>query len=594
MSEHNIQLHLPGILKLLSEHLYSNPHIAVREILQNAVDSIRRRQIESGWQGDPRIVIHLGERTLSVSDNGSGLTHDEIMDYLATLGRSYTGDMRARHQDQTLIGSFGLGILSGFIVADRLTLVTRSYQSDDVWQWQSAGDGRFSLEPAQRDSTGSTLTLHLMAEGEFLLNRSLLADLIRRYADFLPVPVFIGSDRINRLHAPSHQPSDVEAYRQYIVDQTGEVPLSVLPLRSDGVPLSGVVYVPAGGVLSINEFGDAAVYIRRMFITAEETGLLPRWAKFVRAVVESPALNPTASREQVRRDEAFYRVQRAIERQILVHFETLAAEQPAVWRSIVLEHNDLIKAWALESRAFFDAVCDIVTFETSRGRLTLPEYLDLADGVVYYFSDGGSATQEKMLYEASGLPVIDASRFAEEDFLMLYERIRPGVQVRQLEPGSDYLFHDPGETDAAWENIRRYFADQNIQTRLVSFEPAAIPAILVFPPGSDDVARARSALQSGEVTGPVAGFLEEYIRLRDPDQRTTRGTLHVNVNSALMRQLCALPPESEVFTAALEIIYQNARFFAGRMLTTHTARTAFDMITFSVQRLVESVMDGPR
>jgi molecular chaperone HtpG len=135
-----------------------------------------------------------------------------------------------------------------------------------------------------------------------------------------------------------------------------------------------------GSIVSIREYGDVSVYIRRMFVTEEERELLPRWAKFVRGVVESPILNPTVSREQVRRDEVFYQIQTAIEDQLIAFLQDLAEHNPAAWRNIVIAHNDLIKAWALESRTFFDAVCDLVTFETSRGRLSVQEYLQASGG----------------------------------------------------------------------------------------------------------------------------------------------------------------------------------------------------------------------
>jgi molecular chaperone HtpG len=613
---HPISLHVPGILRLLSEHLYSDPKVALREMIQNAHDSCHRRMYEdpiSNYEPRIEIVLDAENHNFIIQDNGSGLTREEIQTYLATVGHGYTSELRERLQfggrkeALELIGQFGLGLLSAFIVADEIELVTRSYQAGSSgWRWTSAGEETYRLAPAARELAGSTFNLHLKLAGEFLLNADLVARAIRTYADFLQIPIHLnGSEKpINAINAPWHDKATDAAYRGYITERFHmREPLAIIPLHDhtetvvhpDGevdeviTPLSGVLFVPMGSVMSVREYGDVSVYIRRMFITEEERELLPRWAKFVRGVVDCPVLKPTVSREQVRRDETFYQVQNAIEQQLIDYFRQMAASAPAEWRNIIIAHNDLIKGWALESRTFFEAVCDLVTFETSRGRLTMQEYLQASGGDIYYFVEERGATQEKMLYEARGLVVIDASRFAEESFLQVYSTFHPGVQVRQLEPGASFVFTEVKDVDKSWELVTSYFNEQGISTRIVEFEPASIPSILVYPPGSDHIAEARSALQGGEITGPIAGLVEEYLRMRDPQQTATQGILHLNAASPLMRHLLRLSPDSEAFTAALEIIFHNARFFAGRTLTPQEARLGFDMISYSVEQLVRAV-----
>lgn len=611
-----ISLHVPGILRLLSEHLYSDPKVALREMIQNAHDSCQRRMVEEPDPNyRPRIDVRLDQenRAFIIEDNGSGLTRDEIHNYLATVGHGYTAELRERLQfggrkeALELIGQFGLGLLSAFIVADQIEMVTRSYQDDSAaWKWISAGEETYRISPTERERSGSTFTLRLKLAGEFLLNADLVARAIRTYADFLQVPIYLNGSAapINAINAPWHGKGDMESYRSYIRDRFHvRDPLAVIPLHDhvemvehpDGsvdevvTPLAGVLFVPTGSVVSIREYGDVTVYVRRMYITEDERELLPRWAKFIRGVVDCPLLKPTVSRESVRRDDTFYQVQNAVEQQLLAYFRELAESNSPAWRNIVVAHNDLIKGWALESRSFFEAVCDLVTFETSRGRITMQEYLKASGGDIYYFIEERGATQEKMLYEARGLIVIDASRFAEEAFLQAYARTHPSVQVRQLEPGASFVFHAPKTMDQRWELVSRYFREQQINTKVVEFEPPSIAAILVYPPGSDHIAEARAALQGGEISGPIAGLVEEYLRMRDPQENATQGTLHLNASSPLMRHLIELDPDSEAYTAALEIVYHNARFFAGRTLTSQEAKLGFDMISYSVEQLVRAV-----
>jgi molecular chaperone HtpG len=614
-----IKLHLPGILTMLSEHLYSDPKAALRELLQNAFDSCQRRLVENPGVGyDPRIDIRIdaARRTLSVSDNGSGLTASEIHDYLSTIGRSYTGLLRDRlefadHERQyALIGQFGLGILAAFVAAHTVEVITRSVNGDnaEAWRWVSAGEDSYTLVPASRESPGTTVTLHLKPEGEYLLNEYLVGHTIRLYADFLDVPVYLnqGSTPVNTMHAPWHQESSQEDYMQYVVDRfDAAAPLTVIPLhdhvehmtRPDGTqesvvtPLAGVLFVPTGSILSIREYGEVGVYIRRMLITAQERELLPVWAKFVSGVVECPVLNPTASREQVQRDETFFHVQRAIETQLIAHFRHLAAEQPGVWHTLALVHNDLIKAWALENRTLFAAICDLVTFDTNQGRLSLREYLSLSGGAIYYFTEAKGAVQEQVLYEARGLPVIDASRYVEESFLQAYAQSHPGVGLEQLEPGSLFVFQDVAEGLHRWKAVADYYTEQSIPVRVVRYQPESIPAILVFPPGSEDLSRTRAMIQNGELSGKVAELVESFYAMRSPDQDAGQGILHLNAANPLMRHLVTLSPATDIFTAALEIVYHNARFFGQQLLSADQARLSFDMISFSLHQLIRAI-DG--
>lgn len=607
--QHQLQFDVSGILTLLGGHLYSNPKVAIRELLQNAHDSCQRRLLEDpklpkNYQPHIDVSTDALSRTLTIRDNGSGLTESEIHQYLSTVGKSYTSELRHRLSSgnspdtELFVGQFGLGLLSAFSIASRMDMLTHSYKmGHPAWFWRFDGGEQYAVSIDERSEPGTTVILHLKLDGEFLLNPSLLAETIRHFADFIPTRITVqgSTEPLNAQRAPWHgHTTDLTAYQNFLHKRfKAKDILTLLPLKDtstiqgEATQLRGVLYVPANAALSVKEYGDVSIYVRGMLVTEQDRELLPRWARFVHGAVESPNLNVTASREQVRQDEVFFATQQAIERQLLSHFSELAEYEPETWRGIVYEHNDLIKAWALESAALFDTVAHLVLFETTRGRIDLPTYRLHSGGNIYYFVEEIGATQEALLYEAQGLVAINASRYAEEDFLQRYALSRADVELIQLTSESDYIFMPvaPSEFER-WQAIMRYYSEQGIRAKLVRFEPAAIPAVMVFPPGSDTIAKARRALEEQDIEGPVADMLSDYLQLRDPDKSATPGVLHLNVSNKLMQRLLADTGPDSRFTAALEIVYHNARFFSGQAVTPLDARLSFDMISFSLETLL--------
>jgi molecular chaperone HtpG len=177
--KHRFSLHLPGLLKVLAEHLYSSKKVGIRELLQNAHDSCVRRRIEEADLHDrPRIDLAIDppRRTLVIRDNGCGLTEEEIGSYLATIGRGYTRELRERlalsspQEASELIGQFGLGFLSAFLLAGEVTVVTRSYQGGPALRWHCGGDEYYEMAPAGEDvEVGTTVELRVKPAASFVL-----------------------------------------------------------------------------------------------------------------------------------------------------------------------------------------------------------------------------------------------------------------------------------------------------------------------------------------------------------------------------------------------------------------------------------------
>jgi len=600
-------LHLPGLLKVLAEHLYSTKKVGVRELIQNAHDSCVRRRIEGGDPHyRPRIDLSAdaARRLLVIRDNGCGLTEAEIVDYLSTIGRGYTRELRERlslcsaAEAAELIGQFGLGFLSAFLLASEVTLTTRSFQGGGALRWHSTGDEHYEIMPGDRDEVGTTVELRVKPAAGFILQEYTLEEAVRTYADFLPIPIHVGDEErpANLMEPPWESDEPAEATREYITRAFhGAEPLWVLPLR-DGkvelahgdavtVPLQGFLFVPPGSVASVREYGDLRVFIRRMFICERERDLLPPWARFVRGVIDSPMLQPTASREGLHQDENFESVRQALEAQLSAGLRDLARDDPATWKQLVRGHSDVMVGWAVKDNEFFDRVKDIVCLRTSRGMLSLPEYLKASGGSLYYVTRELGSLQEQMLAEGRDVPAIDASWFGVTPFLEKYASRHPHVGLVEMDAGAKELLRPIPE--AKFARLLEFFREQGVRVQVASFKPAELPALMVYPHGAETAREASQALEAGDLPPGVAGLVGQFIDERFGGGDDLKGTLYLNAACPLVLKL-AEPPVSEAQRmAALTVIHQTARLFCGRMLGPDDAVRAFKILTGALGGLVK-------
>jgi molecular chaperone HtpG len=599
------ELHLPGLLKVLAEHLYTSKKVGVRELIQNAHDSCIRRKIEAGERRyRPRIGIGLDEtrRVVTISDNGNGLTAEEIGTYLATIGRGYTRELREKlaftspTEAAELIGQFGLGFLSAFLLASEVTLTTRSIQGGPALRWHSAGDEHYELTPGQRAEVGTTVELKIKPAASFILGEQTLIETVRTYADFLPIPIYVNDDDlpVNLMAPPWEDDEPMRAIPEYIGRVFhGMKPLCVLPLRdarvsighdSITVPLQGFLFVPPGSVASVREYGDLNIYIRRMFICERERDLLPPWARFVRGVIECPLLQPTASREGIHQDENFELVRQALENQLGRALQDLARDDPLTWRKVVRGHSDVIIGWAVSDNDFFERVEDIVTFRTTRGPLSLPDYLEQSGGSLYYVTRELGSLQEQLLAEARDVPAIDASWFSVTPFLERYAQRHPDVNLVQLDGESQQLLRPAQE--GVFAPLLAHYRSAGVKAAVASFRPAEAPALVLYPQGAELAREAEASLQAGDLPGPLAGLVNEYIEGRFGDREELAGTLYLNAANPFVRRLAERLPPRETLGPVLGLIHQVARLFAGRMLSAADAVGAFAEVTGSLEGLV--------
>jgi molecular chaperone HtpG len=344
--------------------------------------------------------------------------------------------------------------------------------------------------------------------------------------------------------------------------------------------------IPEGSQLSVHELGDVGVLIRRMLIATRERELLPPWARFVTGLVDCAALEPTASREQVRRGPELVAVQQAIAQQLLAWLARLQT-QPETWRAILEGHGSIVKMWAARHRELFDVVGDHVRFRTTRGTMTLPAYLEeLGEHAVYYFDDDVEARAMALLLESSARPVIDAQYSGDVAFLHAYADAHGVKLVRQLEAEHGALtpLASPPPELAL---LASWLVEPDLAVELARFAPASLPGFVRVPPRTENQERTRRALDTASVHSALRGLLGEYTA-RAPETAAARRTLFLNADNPLIQQLAARASNDPLGHArsAAQLVAAMARLVAGETLAPSSLLSAYQAASAALGALI--------
>jgi molecular chaperone HtpG len=295
-------------------------------------------------------------------------------------------------------------------------------------------------------------------------------------------------------------------------------------------------------------------------------------------------LQPTASRESIHQDENFELVRQSIEEQLGEGLRQLAEDEPGTWRRIVRGHADVIIGWAVNNNEFFERVEDLVTFRTSRGPLSLKEYLEQSGGTLYYVTRELGSLQEQILAEGRDVPAIDASWFAVTPFLEKYANRHPDVSLVQLDGESEQLLRPVNE--APFGRLLEWYRANDVSVRVAAFRPAEVPVLVLYPQGAEMAREAEASREAGDLPGPLAGLIQEYVDQKFSGGEDLRGTLYLNANNSLMRRLAEKPPAGTALGSVLTLLHQMARLFAGRMLSAADAVEAFRETSKSIDGLL--------
>ncbi len=360
MSTETIERHAFGtevgrLLDLVVHSLYSEREIFLRELVANAADAIDRRRFEALTHpalalpetARVRIAASRAERTLSIADDGIGMSREEMMANLGTIARSGTRafgatlEQASAAERPSLIGQFGVGFYSAFMVAERVEVTSRRAGSQEAWLWASDGGGEFTLAPATRASAGSDVVLHLKSDADEFLEPYRIETVVRKWADHVTIPVVIDRDGkdvpANEGTALWRKPKADITEQQYTefyrhLGAMFDSPAATLHWRAEGaMEFYALLFIPSAKPfepLEQERQSRVRLHVRRMFIT-DEAELLPSWLRFVRGIVDTEDLPLNVSREMLQATPVLARIRKAVTNRVLTELKTRAKDADA-------------------------------------------------------------------------------------------------------------------------------------------------------------------------------------------------------------------------------------------------------------------------
>jgi molecular chaperone HtpG len=607
-----------GLVRLLAQSLYPEPDVFVRELLQNAHDSIQLRRVhEPELAGEIRIDMDESRRALSFSDNGVGMDRRDIEEFLSVIGSTGTGsrarELAARDVAVATIGQFGIGLLSAFVVAERIEVHTRKPMASHAWRWVNHGGEDYELEPlpASAQPPGTRVMVTLTPDRADFLDGRLIRRTVRRYADFLPFPIRLnGFGPINAVNAPWHEPDwrdPVERERglsAFLSQRYADPPLLVIPVDLPSPRAMGGLFVPARYTPDGQAGGTVDVFQARMCIRPNDAELLPEWARFVRGVVDCPDLQPTAARDSVVRDRVYHALREALGETIVAALLDLANRDRPRFLQLCDWHHDAIKGMAARHADFGAAVLDHLPFETNQGQLTLPDYLGRQAAThgkrpLYFFTHDADANQFYTLCQARGLLAINAGRPFDETLLRRYASQQPDtVELKPLDRLDDPTWYErlDAAEQAKYARLERAMdralaeTETRVKTQVRCFQPAQLSAVLLAGQrvsAFDDMERALEKPFLLDGLAELASDLRDRLRQQPLD-------FFLNAAHPLVQQLGELAdPADPRYRPILTGLYYNALLNAQHRLTPAAARRFHaDLQALLLDHLELQVRDG--
>ena len=405
MERKQFKTEVSELLHLIIHSLYSHKEIFLRELISNASDALDKLKYKTlvegnAPEGELRIDLSFTEgdkRTLTISDNGIGMSHDELNEDLGTIARSGTKHFISnltdeQRKDSNLIGQFGVGFYSAFMVADKVEVTSKAFGCDQAYKWSSDGKEKYTIEEAERSSCGTTIVLYLNDEGKEYANRWQIENLVKQYSDHIAYPIYLAYDqntyddkynvtgtehkveKINSaaaLWARSKSSLKEEDYNDFYKNTyyDSENPLFYLHTKAEGATeYTTLFYIPAKAPFDMYQADykpGVKLYVKRVYITDDEKELLPTYLRFVRGIIDSEDLPLNVSREILQQNKVMATIRNASVKKLLSEFKKISEQNPELYTKFIEQYNRPLKEGLYQDYANREDLLELVRFKST-------------------------------------------------------------------------------------------------------------------------------------------------------------------------------------------------------------------------------------
>ena len=509
------------LLDLMVHSVYSNKDSFLRELISNASDALDKLRLEAFRNKDLDVDtsdLHIeidtdkDARTLTVRDNGIGMTRDEVVDLIGTLAKSGTAELRQQLRDaknaaasEELIGQFGIGFYSSFMVADKIELLTRKAGESDATRWESSGDGTYTIESIDDAPLGTSVTLHLKpedAEDELhdYTAEWKIRNLVKKYSDFIAWPirmevvhttpalekegaeggeetVTIETETLNSMKALWARPKDEvsdEEYKEFYkhIGHAWDDPLEVIAMKAEGTfEYQALLFIPSHAPFDLfnrDAHTGVQLYVKRVFIMGDCDELMPEYLRFIKGVVDAQDLSLNVSREILQQDRQIKAMRRRLTKKVLSSIKELQSERPEDYRTFWTQFGRVLKEGLLSDFDNQDTLLRISSFASTHSDeevTTLAEYVErMKDGQEQIFYATGETRQQILksphleAFKAKGYEVLVLTDPVDEVWVGNVTEF-DGKPLQSVAKGEVDLGSDEDKSEAEREEQQKEFAD---------------------------------------------------------------------------------------------------------------------------------------
>lgn len=558
------QVNLKGMIELLSEHIYSAPNVFVRELLQNGIDAnTARKSIDENHKGIINIYLKKVNDTpqLIFEDNGIGLTEDEVHQFLSVIGQS---SKRGDFNEKDFIGKFGIGMLSCLVVSHEIVVETRSLLKDKSVCWRGKADGTYTVETIDNITEAGTRVI-LLPKKEWLplFEKEELKKNILQFGNALPITINFITDEgaevlVDKDPVWLNKDSSKEELLEYGKKTFNINFLDSFYLHSEKGGIDGVAYIMPYKV-QFSGSKQHKIYLKRMYLCEQASNLLPEWTSFVKCIINTNELRPTASRESLMDDDIMKEAKKELSNCFKDYLKVLMLNDIKKLGEIISIHHIFIKALAVEDRELLKMFIDYIPFETNKGHMTFLSIKTYND-TIYYTPSLDDFRQIRRIAGSQGKTIINAAYSFEVDLIQKIKISFPDIRLEKITPQdildtlADVLISDDERYQQFETRANELLKDQYCKAQLKQFDPIDTPAIYV----ANDEAMSNKNIQNLSNSGnPFAATLHNFIKKED-----NMPTLCFNKDNEIVQNLIAIEDET-LFNSIVHIMYVQALMLGG-------------------------------